>query len=104
MSILRKLLQKRAPSLSKVSGKPKTSGQLISELTGYLGVSRRLVQPSRETSRQTPDPKAFELTEDGRVVQVGSETVTSPPRGADCGHFPSLRVRDGGFPVFGRRP
>ena len=33
MSILRKLLQKRAPSLSKVSGKPKTSGELISELT-----------------------------------------------------------------------
>ena len=33
MSILRKLLQRRAPSLSKVSGKPKTSGELISELT-----------------------------------------------------------------------
>ena len=33
MRIFRNLRQKRAPSLSKISGEPKTSGELISELT-----------------------------------------------------------------------
>ena len=33
MRVLKKLFQKRAPALRKVGGKPKTSGELISELT-----------------------------------------------------------------------
>ena len=33
MSILKNLFQKRDPSLSKLGGNPKTSGELISELT-----------------------------------------------------------------------
>ena len=49
-------------------------------------------------------PKKFELTDDGRVVQVGTEMVKGCLREGDYRHFPSLRVPEGGIAVFGPQP
>ena len=49
-------------------------------------------------------PKRFELTDDGRVVQVGTEMVKGFLREGDYSHFPSLRVPEGGIAVVGPRP
>ena len=49
-------------------------------------------------------PKSFELTDDGRVVQVGTEMVKGFLREGDYSHFPSLRVPEGGIAVVGPRP
>ena len=46
-------------------------------------------------------PKIFQLTEEGRVVPVGTETVKGSRRAGDYDHFPSLP--EGGLAVFGRR-
>ena len=48
-------------------------------------------------------PKRFELKDDGRVVQVGTEMVKGSLREGDYSHFPSLRVPEGGIAVFGPR-
>ena len=48
-------------------------------------------------------PKRFELKDDGRVVQVGTEMVKGFLREGDFSHFPSLRVPEGGVAVFGPR-
>ena len=48
-------------------------------------------------------PKAFEVTEEGRIIPVGTETVKGSLRAGDYDHFPSLRVPEGGLAVFGRR-
>ena len=46
-------------------------------------------------------PKSFELKEDGRIVQVGTEMVKGSLREGDYSHFPSLRVPEGGIAVVG---
>ena len=46
-------------------------------------------------------PKIFQLTEEGRVVPVGTETVKGSRSAGDYDHFPSLP--EGGLAVFGRR-
>ena len=48
-------------------------------------------------------PKTFQLTEEGRVIQVGAETVKGSVRAGNYDHFPSLRVPEGGLAIFGRR-
>ena len=48
-------------------------------------------------------PRRFELTDDGRVVPVGTELVKGSLRKGDYSHFPSLRVPEGGIAIFGPR-
>ena len=48
-------------------------------------------------------PKTFEVTEEGRIIPVGTETVKGSLHAGDYDHFPSLRVPEGGFAIFGRR-
>ncbi len=48
-------------------------------------------------------PKKFELTEEGRVIPVGTETVKGSLPDGDYSHFPSLPTPEGGLAVFGLR-
>ena len=48
-------------------------------------------------------PRRFELTEDGSVVPVGTDTVKGSLAEGDYSYFPSLRVPDGGIVVVGPR-
>ena len=48
-------------------------------------------------------PKAFEVTKEGRIIPVGTETVKGSLRAGNYDHFPSLRVPEGGLAVFGQR-
>ncbi len=48
-------------------------------------------------------PRTFELTDDGRIVPVGTELVKGFLRKGDYSHFPSLRVPEGGIAIFGPR-
>ena len=48
-------------------------------------------------------PKTFELTEEGRVIPVGTETVKGSLPVGDYSHFPSLPIPEGGLTVFGPR-
>ena len=48
-------------------------------------------------------PKVFELTDDGRVVPVGTEMVDGSLRRGDYSHYPSLGVPEGGIAIVGPR-
>lgn len=48
-------------------------------------------------------PKKFELTEEGRVIPVGTETVKGCLRNGDYDHFPSLPTPEGGLAILGPR-
>ena len=48
-------------------------------------------------------PKAFELTDEGRVVPVGTETVKGGLPQGDFSHIPSLRMPEGGITIYGPR-
>ena len=49
-------------------------------------------------------PQRFELTDDGRIVPVGTELVRGSLREGDYSHFPSLAVPEGGLAIVGPRP
>ena len=46
--------------------------------------------------------KRFEVTEEGRVIPIRTETVKGSLRDGNYGHFPSLRMPEGGLAVFGQ--
>ena len=48
-------------------------------------------------------PKRFELTEEGRVIPVGTETVKGVLAEGDYSHFPSLPNPEGGIALIGPR-
>ena len=50
-----------------------------------------------------PVPKRFTLTEEGRIIPAGTETVRSERAPGNHDHFPALPVPDGGLAVFGSR-
>ena len=50
-----------------------------------------------------PIPKTFRLTEEGRVIPVGAETVKGSLRAGNYDHFPALRIPEGGIAVLGWR-
>lgn len=49
-------------------------------------------------------PKRFELTDEGRVIQIGTEMAKGHLREKNYDHFPSLQMPEGGIAVVGRRP
>ena len=48
-------------------------------------------------------PKKFELTEKGRVIPIGTETVKGCLQDGNYDHFPTLRMPEGGLAVLGQR-
>ena len=49
-------------------------------------------------------PNRFVLTDEGCVIQIGTEMVKGHTREGDYDHFPLLRMPEGGIAVFARRP
>ncbi len=48
-------------------------------------------------------PKTFELTNNGRIVSIGTELVKGSLQKGNYRHFPSFRVPDSGIAIFGPR-